>query len=345
MMTTLQIVWFYLIGILLIGYTVLDGFDLGVGIWHLFARKEEERQAHLDVIAPVWDGNEVWLLTGGGAIFAAFPHVYATVFSGFYLALMLALLGLILRAVSVEYRNKSDSAHWRAAWDVAFALGSILPALIFGVAVGNIMRGLPLDEAKNFAGNFFAMLNPYSLLIGLLGFAMFATHGALYLRLKLRDTHSKRARDWAQKAWLAYLVLFIVSCVTTVLTQPHLLSNYYLEPLLWFVPSFALIMLVLIGVFNHISSGLPAFVASALSIIGLWGMVGFGLFPNLVPAINDPKMSLTINNAASSELTLQVMFIIALIGMPIVLAYTAWIYWVFRGNTNREKNKTDSQAT
>jgi len=177
-MSFLQVAWYFLIGLFLLVYAILDGFDLGVGFWYLFAKKEDHRRLLLNAIGPVWDGNEVWLLTGGAAIFAAFPQIYATVFSGFYLALMLVIFGLIFRAVSIEFRDKGESPGWRNFWGAAFGIGSILAALLFGVAVGNILRGLPLDEHGNFTGTFFTLLNPYALLIGLLGFVMFATHGA-----------------------------------------------------------------------------------------------------------------------------------------------------------------------
>jgi cytochrome d ubiquinol oxidase subunit II len=335
-MSALQVIWFVLIGVLLTGYAVLDGFDLGVGCWHLFSRKDEDRRAQLNAIAPVWDGNEVWLLTGGGAIFAAFPHVYATVFSGFYLALMLVLLGLILRAVSVEFRGKEASPRWRAVCDVGFAVGSILPALLFGVAIGNVLRGLPLDEAKNFTGSFFSLLNPYALLIGLTGLAMFATHGAVYLTVKTSGELAERAKGWAAQAWAAFLALFVVATLTTIVMQPHLLKNYGALPALWIVPVITPLCIVMAGVLNRKGRAMQAFLASALSIAGVMAMIAIGLFPNLVPALNSPNLSLTIMNASSSELTLKVMFILALLGMPLVLAYTAWVYYIFRGKVGAE---------
>jgi len=330
-MSALQVTWFFLIGVLLVGYAILDGFDLGVGIWHLFTKTDKDRRTLLNAIGPVWDGNEVWLLTAGGAIFAAFPHVYATVFSGLYLALMLVLFALIFRAVSLEFRSKMPSPGWRKTWDVAFAVGSILPALLFGVAMGNILRGLPLSESKDFAGTFFGLLNPYALLIGLLGLAMFATHGATYIVLKTEGELAKRARGWAGKAWTAYLALFIVAVVATMITQPQLLANCKAMPFLWVVPVIALVAIVVTGVLTRKGQAGPAFVWSALSIAGLMAMCGTGIFPNVVPALNDPELSLTIMNASSSPLTLKVMLIVALIGMPLVLIYTAWVYRVFSG--------------
>jgi len=335
-MNALQAIWFLLIGVLLAVYAILDGFDLGVGFWHLFTKKDEHRRAFLNAIGPVWDGNEVWLLTGGGAIFAAFPHVYATVFSGLYLALMLVLFALIFRAVSIEFRSKSPSTRWRNTWDRAFSIGSALPALLFGVAVGNILRGLPLDSTKNFSGTFFDLLNPYALLFGLLGFAMFITHGALYLVLKTENELALRAKRWAQNVWGIYLGLFVLASIVTIITQPQLLDNYFSVPVLWIFPIFAIVMILAIRVFNGKDKAGRAFLASSLAIVGLCATAAAGLFPNLVPALNNLQWSLTVVNASSSTLTLTVMLILALLGMPIVIGYTIWIYRTFRGKVKME---------
>ncbi len=330
-MTALQVTWFFLIGVLLVGYAILDGFDLGVGIWHLFAKGDENRRTLLNAIGPVWDGNEVWLLTGGGAIFAAFPHVYATVFSGLYLALMLVLLGLIFRAVSIEFRSKVASPRWRSVWDTAFAVGSALPALLFGVAMGNILRGLPLNESKDFAGTFFGLLNPYALMIGVLGFVMFATHGANYIVLKTEGQLADQARSWARRSSVAYLGLFVVAVVVTVITQPQLLANCRALQFLWVVPAVALVAIAMTCVANRKDQAGNAFAWSTVSIAGLMAMCGAGIFPKIVPALNDPELSLTIGNASSSARTLTVMLVVALVGMPLVLIYTGWIYHTFRG--------------
>jgi cytochrome d ubiquinol oxidase subunit II len=330
-MSALQAIWFLLIGVLLVGYAVLDGFDLGVGIWYLFAKGDKQRRTLLNAIGPVWDGNEVWLLTGGGAIFAAFPEVYATVFSGFYLALILVLLGLILRAVSLEFRSKVDSVGWRKAWDIGFAVGSMLPALLFGVAIGNVIRGLPLDADSNFAGTFFGLLNPFALLIGLTGFAMFATHGATYIVLKTEGELAERAKVWARKAAGVYLALVIIADAVTMYAFPHLLKNYDQRSWLYVLPVICLVAIVMTRVATVKGQALNAFAYSAVSIAGQMAMVGAGIFPDIVPALGDSSRSLTIVNASSSPLTLKVMLIVALLGMPLVLAYTAWIYYTFRG--------------
>jgi len=336
-MSALQVIWFFLIGGLLIGYAILDGFDLGVGCWYLFTRQDKERRTLLQAIGPVWDGNEVWLLTGGGAIFAAFPHVYATVFSGFYLALMLVLFALIFRAVAVEFRSSAPSPRWRSAWDGAFALGSLLPALLFGVAWGNLLRGVPLDAEMNYTGTFFTLLNPYALLIGLVGLAMFATHGALYLALKTENELAPKAIHWARKAWGTYLGLLILAMAATLLTQPQLAPNYNRMHSLWFLPLGTLAAVILIGVFIRIGQPVKAFIASALSIAGLMAMSGAALFPRLVPALGQREWSLTLMNASSSELTLQTMLILALLGLPFVIGYTLWVYRIFGGKVKWEE--------
>jgi cytochrome d ubiquinol oxidase subunit II len=333
-MTALQITWFLLIGLLLTVYAILDGFDLGLGFWHLFAKKDEERRMLISAVGPVWDGNEVWLLTGGGAIFAAFPPVYATVFSGFYLALMLLLLALIFRAVSVEFRSKVESSGWRRAWDTAFGLGSSLAALLFGVALGNLLRGLPLDAEGNFQGSFFTLLNPYALMIGATGFAMLVTHGALYVSLKTSGELESRARSWAKIAWLGYLGLFAGASTVTITVMPGLLDNYLYSPILFVIPGLALLFIVLLGVFTIRGNPRRAFLFSALSIVGLMSTAGASLFPRLVPALGAPELSLTAFNSSSSELTLTTMLILALCGMPLVIAYTIWAHKKFAYKIN-----------
>ncbi len=325
-MITLQIIWLLLIGILIIGYAILDGFDLGVGCWHLFAKKGEERSSFIRSIEPFWDGNEVWLLTGGGALFAAFPPVYATVFSGFYLPLMLVLLGLIFRAVSIEYRNKVEDPRWVAAWDVAFSLGSMLPTLLYAVAVGNLLRGLQLDAKGDYTGGFFALLNPYSLVVGLVGFSMFALHGALYLAVKTGGDTQRKARLWAAQAWRVYALLFFVVAGWTASCY---LRNGVVLPFV--LATLAVVALALIRAFNRKGEDLKAFLASCASIALVMLSVVAVLFPNLVIATNDQALSLTIFNASSSLRTLSVMLVIALLGMPVVIGYTIFIHRIFKG--------------
>jgi cytochrome d ubiquinol oxidase subunit II len=320
----LQIIWFFLVGILLIGYSILDGFDLGVASLSPFIAKNEKETGQLITsIGPVWDGNEVWLLTGGGALFAAFPNAYATVFSGFYLALMLVLFALIFRAVSMEFWTLDEKN--RGIWKIAFSLGSFLPALLYGVALGNIIVGIPLDNKLEFTGSFFTLLRPFPLSIGLLGLTAILMQGATYTMLKTKGDIHKRTKALADKIWIGYLILLAVSVV---------LSFIFLNSFITNIPgwiSFAIVIAALVMLKYFINSGkeFPAFLMSSLSFIGLWGMAGSYLFPNLVVAIN-PIHSITIANS-SSQLTLTVMLIIALIGMPIVIGYTTFVYRVFKG--------------
>jgi len=329
-MTELQTIWFGVIALLFAGYAVLDGFDLGVGIWHPFTRGERERRTLLNAIAPFWDGNEVWLLTAGGALFAAFPPVYAGVFSGFYLALMLLLLALILRAVSIEFRaHESTPAAWKR-WDAAFALGSLVATLLLGVALGNILRGIPLDAGGDYTGTFFGLLNPFALLVGVLNLAMVAAHGALYLVMKTDGPLAERARGWAKIAWSAYLPLAVVTVIAAA-WQPHLRANYLDAPVLWALPALALLVIILAGVWNRAGQPGRAFIASAAGIVLLLASAAVALFPTLVPALGTPEWNLTAHNASSSALTLRTMLIMAGAGMVLVLGYTVWVYRTFRG--------------
>lgn len=334
----LQNVWYFLIGVLLTGYAVLDGFDLGVGVLSPFvAKTDKERRILLNAIGPFWDGNEVWLLTGGGALFAAFPHVYATVFSGFYLALMLVLFALIVRAVSFEFRSKVEDARWRNVWDWVFFVGSLLPALLTGVALGNVIRGVPLDADTEFAGNFFTLLNPFALLVGLTGLAMFVTHGAIYLLKKTNGELAERAKKWAYNGWTAMAALAVVTTIVALVDVPERFDNYAANPIAFLVPILAAAFMGLTRYSLDGGKYGQAFIASALTIAALWGIVGVALYPNMLPARNNPDYSLTIFNASASQNTLTAMFIIALIGMPIVIAYTAYIYHVFRGKVKVEE--------
>jgi len=327
----LNTVWFFLVGVLITGYAILDGFDLGVGILHLFARNDHERRIHINAIAPVWDGNEVWLLTGGGALFAAFPPVYATAFSSFYLALVLLLLALIFRAVSMEFRGKVDSPGWRRWWDLAFGVGSLLPAILFGVAVGNVLRGLPLDSSGTFTGNFFGLLNPFSVLIGLVTLAMFTMQGAAYMTLKSEGELQQRMQGWVGRAWVGFVALYVVATISTWFVSRHLFEGMLGNPLFWLFFILLLAAMIYVPVASKAGKHLQAFLASSTTILCLNGIAGVSLYPRMLPSNTDLAYSLTAYNASSTPLTLKVMLIIALIGVPLVLGYTAFIYSVFKG--------------
>jgi cytochrome d ubiquinol oxidase subunit II len=318
-------IWFLIIGVLLVGYAVLDGFDLGVGMLApIVGRTSDERGLLMRTIGPVWDGNEVWLITLGGALFAAFPVVYATVFSGFYLALMLLLLGLIMRAVAMEFRHQVESVRWLRAWDVVWWLGSLLPALLLGVALGNVVRGLPL-EGGQYVGGLLGLLNPFSLLVGVTGVAMFAMQGAAWLVLRTSGEVQARARRLGRYVWAAFTVLWVLVTLYAAVDAPQPWSNYG-HPVLWLVPAAFVAALSLTGwAFFRGTSDVQPILASSLTIVALIAIVGQGLYPALLPDRNGPA-GLTVLNAASSDTSLTVMLVVALIGMPLVLAYTAFVY-------------------
>ncbi len=330
----LNIIWFILYGVLITGYAILDGFDLGIGVIHLFTKDEKEKRVNLNAVGPVWDGNEVWLLTAGGALFAAFPIVYATVFSAFYLALMLLLLFLIFRAVSMEFRGKIDSSKWKSVWDWSFGLGSLVPALLFGVAVGNILRGIPLNEGGMFTGNFFGLLNPYSLLIGVLSLVMFTLHGAVYLTLKTDGNHKKKMKELIPKLWIALIILYFLSTLYTMFEAGFLFNGVLGNPIFWIFFILLLVSILYLPVAVKGEKFGKAFIASSATITGMIGLAAVSLFPRLVPSLTNLDFSLTIYNASSTPKTLMAMLIIALIGMPIVIIYTIFIYRVFRGKVD-----------
>lgn len=322
----LRVIWFMLIGVLFIGYSILDGFDLGIGALFPFLTKNNEDKKRLfRAIGPFWDGNEVWLLTGGGALFAAFPHAYATVFSGFYLALMLVLFALIFRAVSIDFWNHDEKR--KRFWEWSFVIGSFLPSLLFGVALGNVIIGIPLNKSMDFTGNFFTLLRPYPLTIGVLGLFMILLHGASYGVLKTDGELREKAYKIAKSLWIMFIILFILSFVMTFVYFPNALGKIPA----WIFAGFVIIFWILLGIAIKSRKNGLCFTLSSLIFVSLWGIVGSIHFPYLVRASNDPFLSLTIYNASSSLLTLKVMLLIAVIGMPFVIGYTAYVYKIFKG--------------
>ncbi len=328
----LQTIWFILLGVLLGGYAALDGFDFGVGILHPLARTDQERRTFLNAIGPIWDGNEVWLVTFGGALFAAFPMAYATGFSALYLPFMLLLCALIFRAVSVEFRSKRPSQLWRRTWDWAFFGSSLTASLLFGVAAGNSILGMALDERGVYTGTVLDFLNPYALLTGALAVALFAMHGSLYLGLKVHNEELReRIRGWTWHSWGAFLALYLLTTIYTLMRLPQATENFEAMP--W---AFGVVVVNVLAVANipRATYGKrpgQAFLSSVATIFALVFLLAVAIWPDLIPASNDAANSLTIYRAASSEKTLGIMLTIAMIGIPFVLAYTAAIYWTFRG--------------
>lgn len=323
----LQITWFILIGILFAGYAVLDGFDLGIGSLLPILTKNDEKKVSVlfRSIGPVWDGNEVWLITAGGALFAAFPHAYATVFSGFYLALMIVLFGLILRAVSIEFFTLETEN--KGIWAKTFFIGSIIPSILFGVALGNVIIGVPLDSRMEFTGNFFTLLRPFPLATGLLGFTAILMQGLTYTMLKTEGEIHDTAKGLAGKVWYGYIVMFLFAAVLSFISVTGSSCNI----IAWIAAAVSLASLFVTKILISKGEEFKAFLASSLTFISLWGIAGALQYPVLVRAINDPALSITVFNASSSKLTLSVMLGIALTGMPIVIGYSIYVYRVYRG--------------
>ncbi len=325
----LESTWFVIWAILWGLYFVLDGFDLGLGSMMPFlARGEKERRIVYNAMGPFWDGNEVWLITAGGVTFAAFPAAYAVMFSGMYTALMLLLFALILRGVAFEFRNKVDSPAWRRIWDWALVLGSFLPALLLGVAFANIFMGIPIDADGVFQGSILTLLNPYGLAGGALFVLLFLVHGCLWLAVRSMGELRDRAGRMAGRLWFAsagFAVLFLL--LTAVFTRVY--DNYLAFPVLWLILVLPLFGLVLTRIFISAGKWAKAWGASALTIMGT-AMIGMaGIYPALLPSSLNPVYSLTIHNSSSSPLTLKIMLGVALVFVPVVLIYQAWVYKKF----------------
>jgi cytochrome d ubiquinol oxidase subunit II len=319
----LTTLWFALIAILWMGYFTLEGFDFGVGmLLPVLAEDDRERRVMINTIGPVWDGNEVWLLVAGGATFAAFPNWYATLFSGFYLPLLLILLALIVRGVAFEYRAKGHGEQWKNRWDAAIVVGSFVPALLWGVAFANIIRGVPIDRQMEYTGGFFNLLNPYALVGGLTTLLLFLTHGAIYVALKTDGPIRERARTLAVKVGLAAAVVAVVFLVWTQLMTGNLGSAVF------FALAAASLVAALVFVLQ-VREGwafIGTFACIGLAVAGLF----IALFPDVMPSSTDAAFSLTTTNASSTHYTLAVMTVVAVLITPFVLAYQAWTYWVFR---------------
>jgi cytochrome bd ubiquinol oxidase subunit II len=324
-----QITWFVLWGVLWAVYFMLDGFDLGAGIlMNFIAKNDGEKRLIINSIGPFWDGNEVWLITAGGATFAAFPTTYAYMFSYLYSALLIILFGLIFRGIAFEFRGKADGDRWKKGWDTAIFLGSFIPALLFGVAFGNIFRGLKID-AQGYHGTLLSLLNPYGLLTGALFVLLFIVHGGLWLSIKTEGDVRKRAQKIAGSLWYALLGTAILFLIFTAFAT-KLYDNYLSKPLLFAVPLVAVVSLLFIKIFSARGKYLAAFYSSCVTILTVTATGVVGLFPNLIPSMIDTNYSLTIYNSSSSPYTLKIMTIVAFIFVPIVIAYQIWVYRLLR---------------
>jgi cytochrome d ubiquinol oxidase subunit II len=337
----LQTIWFALWGILWAVYFMLDGFDFGIGTLNPFlARNETDRRISYNAMGPFWDGNEVWLITAGGVTFAAFPTTYAVMFSSLYAPLLLILFCLIIRGAAFEFRSKVDDRGWRVLWDICHFIGSVGPALLFGVAFANIFQGIPIDKQGVYHGSLLGLLNPYGILGGLLFVLLFLVHGALWLTIKASGPLEERAGKAASGLWWPLAIVAVVFLVATWF-KTGLYNNYLAYPILWLVPVVAVVALLLNKVFIFRKAWWKAWFASSVTIVGatLFGVAG--LFPKLLPSSLDPAASLTAFNSSSSPLTLTIMLVVALIFVPIVIIYQTWGYYVFKDKLTAENLASD----
>lgn len=370
---TLRLIWWLLIGILLVGFAITDGFDLGTGILLPFVGKTDlERRVVINSIGPVWEGNQVWLILGGGAIFAAWPQLYAVSFSGFYLAMFVILVALIVRPVAFKFRSKREDPRWRARWDAALFVGGFVPALICGVAIGNVLQGVPFRFSPDmhifYDGSFFALLNPFALLCGLVSVAMLVMHGATWLQLKTDGAVAERARRYGSVAAIATVVLYALAGValwlwvdgyrissTVVVDGPsnpmlktaevHVgawFLNFAAHPWTWIAPALGLLCPLLAFAFQRARREVPALLASAAGIAGIILGVGAAMFPFILPSSIDPRASLTVWDSSSSHMTLFIMLVVTAVFIPLIVAYTTWVYKVLWGKVDEKAIKDDS---
>jgi cytochrome d ubiquinol oxidase subunit II len=372
---TLKVIWWLLLGVLLIGFAVMDGFDLGVAMLLPFiARNDTERRVLINTVGPVWEGNQVWLILGAGAIFAAWPALYAASFSGFYLAMLLVLAALILRPVGFKFRSKMPDPKWRSCWDWALFVSGLVPALVFGVAMGNLLKGVPFsfdwELRATYGFGLLELLNPFALLCGLVSVSMLATHGAVYLSVKTEGELARRSRSSSRVSALLWMVLFAVAglwlwrsgfgLVITGGDAPGAtpdplaksaahsagawLANYQRWPAARLLPALGLAAPLGVAALATVRRRLPVFVISALGIAAVIGTMGVSLFPFLLPSSSQPASSLTVWDASSSHRTLWTMLIVVVVFLPIVLAYTGWVYQVLRGPVTAERIQSDSDG-
>ncbi|NBC09756.1 MAG: cytochrome d ubiquinol oxidase subunit II [Bacteroidetes bacterium] len=329
--------WFLVIGGLFSGYAILDGFDLGAGALHLFFKKEKSRRIALNAVGPVWDGNEVWLVIGGGALFAGFPVVYASLFSGMYIPFMLFLLFLIFRAVSIEFRSKEKMKWWRQMWDVSYSVASTALSVLLGVVLGNVLIGMELGPRGNFQGNWLEFLNPYALLVGVTTLALFSTHGALYLLMKTEGRLYAKLSILAKRSIIFFIVTFSLVTLYTLIYIPHLTDRFKDLPWLFIVPVLAFLSIANIPRLISKRRFRDGFIFSAITMSLLLVVVAIELYPVMLLSTVDEAYNITIYNAASSEKSLGIMLTIAAIGTPLVLAYTAFVFWTFRGKVELDE--------
>jgi cytochrome bd ubiquinol oxidase subunit II len=329
--------WFLLIGAVFTGYAILDGFDLGAGALHLFLNKENSRRIALNAIGPVWDGNEVWLVIGGGALFAGFPEVYASLLSAFYTPFMIFLVALIFRAVSIEFRSKEPMLWWRRMWDVSYCLSSALLAFLLGMMLGNVAQGIPLDEDHIYRGSDLSFLNPYACMVGTTSLALFMMHGAIYLVMKTEDRLYAKLTIIVRRTTIFFVISFVITSFYTVLYIPHMADQIHDSPSMFVLP--VIMILAIANITRMVAKRryLLAFLSSALVISVSLMLVCLELFPVILYSAGAPENSLTVYNAASSQKTLGIMLTVAAIGVPLVAAYTTFVFWTFKGKVTLDE--------
>jgi cytochrome bd ubiquinol oxidase subunit II len=329
--------WFMVVGGLFSGYAILDGFDLGAGAWHLFFKKEKSRRIALNAVGPVWDGNEVWLVIGGGALFAGFPVMYAQLFSSMYIPFMLFLLFLIFRAISIEFRSKEEMKWWRNTWDISYSVSSIMMAALLGVVLGNVLMGMPLDERFMLQGSWLQFLNPYALMVGVSTLALCMMHGGIYLLMKTEGRLYAKIYLLLRGAIIFFIVSFGLVTLYTLIYLPHLTDRFAENPALFIVPVLGFLSIANIPRLITKRKFLQAFIFSSLTIAFLLATVAIELYPTLIRSTLDPANSLTVYNASASEKSLGIMLLIAVIGTPMVLGYTIFVYRTFRGKVQLDE--------
>jgi cytochrome bd ubiquinol oxidase subunit II len=329
--------WFLVFGAVISGYAILDGFDLGAGALHLFLKKETSRRIALNAIGPVWDGNEVWLVIGGGALFAGFPVAYAAIFSGFYIPFIVFMIGLIWRAVSIEFRSKEPGLKWRLIWDFIYSFACIVIALSLGLMLGNVALGLPLNEQHEFIGNWLSFFNPFSIMVAITTLALFMLHGAIYLAMKTEKRLYTKLTILAKNFTVFFVVSFGITTLYTLLYIPHLSDKIRSNPVYFTLP--LIMFLAIANIPRQLNKGKYryAFISSSVTIASLLAMVALEVFPNLLYATNDIKNSITITNGASSLKTMKTLLLIAAIGTPLVGIYTSFVFWTFKGKVKLDE--------
>ena len=330
--------WFLVIGALFTGYGILDGFDLGAGAWHLFLRKEESRRIALNAVGPVWDGNEVWLVIGGGSLFAGFPVLYGSLFSAMYIPFMLFLAFLIFRAVSIEFRSKETMKWWRNLWDISYSLSSALLAFLLGVVMGNVLQGISIGPNYEFQGHWLEFINLYSVMVGITTLALMMMHGAIFLVMKTEGKLFEHVHRLLWRAIIFFIVTFVIVTLYTLIYIPHLSDDFQQEPALFIVPLLMFLSIANVPRLIHKQKYFQGFLFSSLTVSLLLILVAIELYPIMLISTIDEAYNITVYNAASSEKSLGIMLTIAAIGVPLVIFYTAFVYNTFRGKVKLDES-------